>query len=494
MSLVHGDRTPSLDDFARGIPEIVMRLVEDLDNDESDLLRAAALLGVFDRTTLQAAVPHVRASAVESFLVRSFVVDRGEQVYSMHEMLQASVRTQDAATINAWSVAEWRRAEQNIVSHWTAQFDDPSGPIWKDRRTRALAFWQLVGLYATTDVDADVLADIIMQVQLSGAWETIEAGREQPEELLNGRGRALLTLLDGLMARQVGRLDDAERWLSEAIANPELTGNVSRLAKYYLAETYDIHDGDPAPLFRELAETDDRIGTEASIASAHSLLRLGDIAGALAVARRFDPNDSDAEFRYRVHELLGSIRLFAGQFDQAAEHFEISRQVGEAEDSALLVALGTRHLALTLCWTQPAATLARSDEAEQLNRDLKLRPGIGQCLVARAVALAGKAPRAQVDGLLAEADAVFTDAGYVDDALTAVAAGVFVAAVAGDDALARERRAVLFERAQGRRPRSLLAVADAWTGEDGDVAVTWPQGRAEAYAAWRSTVSARRSG
>lgn len=86
----------------------------------------------------------------------------------------------------------------------------------------------------------------------------------------------------------------------------------------------------------------------------------------------------------------------------------------------------------------------------------------------------------------------FSRSGYVDDALTAVAAGVFVAAVAGDDGLARERRATLLERAQGRRPRSWLGVADAWIGEDSDVAVSWPQGRKMAYATWRGTVSARR--
>lgn len=494
LGLVGGDRAPTLSDFARGIPEIVMRLVEDLDNDEADLLRSAALLGVFDRTTLQAAVPHIRASAVEHFLARSFVVDRGDQVYSVHEMLQASVRTQDSATANAWSAEEWRAAERRLVQFWTAQFEDSSATLWKDRRVQALAFWQLVGLYASTDVEADVLADVIMQVQLNGVWATIEAAREQPEELLTDRGRALLVMLDGMMARQVGHLEDADRLLSEALANPALTGCVARLAQYYLAETRDIYDGDPASLFAELAEQDDRIGTEARMAYAHSLTRAGDLAGALRVAESFDiAGFDDGEFRYRLHELLGVVWLFSGVFDRAVDHFEESRKVGESEKSPLLTALGLRHLALTQCWTEPSTVLAQIDEAERLNRDLKLQPGIGQCLVARAVALAGTAPTHVVDGLLAEADAVFTAAGYHDDALAAVAASVFTAAVAGDAQAAQDRKATLVRRAEGRRPRSWLAVADAWTDDDSHIDdIAWPQGRSEAVTTWRGALEARR--
>jgi hypothetical protein len=60
---------------------------------------------------------------------------------------------------------------------------------------------------------------------------------------------------------------------------------------------------------------------------------------------------------------MGVIWLFAGRFQQAAEHFETSRQVGESQDSPLLLALGLRHLCLTVCWTDPPAALALLDEA-----------------------------------------------------------------------------------------------------------------------------------
>jgi hypothetical protein len=173
--------------------------------------------------------------------------------------------------------------------------------------------------------------------------------------------------------------------------------------------------------------------------------------------------------------LLGVIWLFAGKFPESARHFETTLEVGESEGSALLRALGTRHLALALCWSEPAAALAHLDEADQLNRDLNLQPGIGQCLVARAVALVGSAPIREVDALLAGADATFSNAGYFDDALGALSAGVFAAAVTGDDQLAEERMETLLSRSEGRRPRTWLAMADAWMDRrDRFDQVSWP--------------------
>jgi len=408
--------------------------------------------------------------------------------------LDAANRRREPAGRARSLLDEWRVAEERLVGYWSGLFEDRGAGLWRDRRSQALGFWQLAGLYATTDVGAEVLADVAMQVQLRGVWSTIEAGRDQPEELLTERGRGLLLALGGILARQVGRLDEADRLLSEALAVPAFGGRMARLAQYYLAETRDVHVGDPAPLFLGLTEIDDRIGLEARIAYAHSLTRAGDLAGALAVAREFPADVDDPEFRYRLEELLGVIWLFAGQFAKSAEHFEASRQVAENEDSVLFEALGLRHLALALCWTEPTSVLAQIDEAERLNRDLNLQPGIGQCLLARAVALAGTVPLAEVDAILDEADTVFTEAGYYDDALGAPAVGVFAAAVAGDDELAQQRRQALLERSHGRRPRSWLAAVDTWTGHTDHLdQVTWPQHPTQAHTNWTQPLHQRQA-
>jgi tetratricopeptide (TPR) repeat protein len=492
-----GDK-PLISDFGKGLPEIVLRMMEDLSDDETDLLRVAALLGVFDRQTLRVALPDIRSSAIEHFLERSFVTARSDHFYSVHEMLQTSVRLQDAATSNPWSEDDWRRVEERLVAYWTAQLQDMESPIWRDRRTQSLAFWQFAGLYATTDVPAEGLAYIIMQVQLHGVWATIDAARSQPDSLLTGRGRALLQVLDGMMERQIGALAAADRFLSRALDSADLTGDLRRLALYYLGETRDLGAGDARPIFQEIMDTGtegDRLTTEAQLALAHSLARHGDLTGALDIADHLNIDEDDPEFSYRYQELLGVIHWSAGQFEQSATAFERSRQVALAQSSPLLTGLATRHLALASCWIQPVTILPIIDRAEALNRDLGMKPGIGQCLMSRATALAGTEPLSAIEQLLEEAHDVFTGAGYLDDALGPRAVEVFAAAVDGDDELAKQHRRRLYREASGRLPRHWLAVSDVWTGQrEAFDQVRWPQGADKAWQAWSDVLTRRRNG
>jgi hypothetical protein len=403
------------------------------------------------------------------------------------------VRLQDSTTTHPWSDEEWSDVAARLVSHWSEHLRDPQSAVWKDRRTQSLAFWQLVGMYATTTVDADVLADLVMQVQLRGAWPAIDAARDQPDVLINDRGRELLKVLDGMMQRQVGDLAAADALLSEALDSGHVQGNIRRLAKYYLGETRDVHTGDAAPLFREIAVGSDRLSTEARIALGHSLARDGDLIAALHMADTSGEPGDDPEFMYRLHELLGVICWSAGQLARSVNHFEASRQVAVAEQNPLLLALATRHIGLAACWREPGAAMATIDEAERLNRELRMAPGIGQCLMSRATAMIGSASSEDVERLLREAEAVFSDAGYLDDALGPLAVAVFAAAVDGDTALAEERRTLLYERAQGRRPRHWLAIADLWTGQRVDVnRLTWPQGPGQAARDWIDVLGQRR--
>lgn len=497
-NLVDRGRPPAVDDFVRGLPEIVLRMMEDLSDDEADLLRVAALLGVFDRRTLRVALPEIRSSAIEHFLDRPFVTARTDHLYSVHEMLQTSVRLQDSATSNPWSEEDWRKVEDRLVSFWIAQLDDMESAVWRDRRTQALAFWQFIDLYATTDVQAEALADIIMQVQLHGVWATIDAARSQPEALLTNRGRALLLVLDGMMERQIGALTEADRLLSEALESADLIGDVRRLALYYLGETRDLGEQDARPAFREIIDTgpnNDRLTIEAQLALGHSLARHCDLTGALSIAESLTIDEDDPEFSYRYQELLGVIYWSAGQFEHSATAFERSRQIALDQNSPLLTALATRHLGLASCWTQPVAILSVIDRAEALNRDLGIEPGIGQCLMTRATALAGTQPRPVIDQLLEESHDIFAGAGYLNDALGPLAIAVFAAAVDGDTDLAKHFRRRLYSEAAGRLPRHWLAVADVWTGQrDAFDQAQWPQGADQAWQAWADVLAQRQSG
>src|SRR5262249_12069905 len=140
-----------------------------------------------------------------------------------------------------------------------------------------------------------------------------------------------------------------------------------------------------------------------------------------------------------------------------------------------------------------SVVLAEVDEIEQLNRDLGLPPGIAQCQMARATALIGRAPLADIDAQLEAATETFASAGYIDDAIGPIATGVCAAAVAGDMEQAQARREALLTRAEGRRIRHWLAAADIWTtGTDHHHRVMWPEGTEQAVAAWTTPLVSRR--
>jgi tetratricopeptide (TPR) repeat protein len=298
-----------------------------------------------------------------------------------------------------------------------------------------------------------------------------------------------------MMERQTGELAEADRLLSQALESPALTGDVRRLALYYLGETRDLGEGDARPIFTEIIDTGtggDRLTTEARLALAHSLARRCDLTGALNIADSLAIDDDDAEFAYRYQELLGVIYWSAGQFDRSAAAFEQSRQVALAHNSPLLTGLATRHLGLAGCWAQPAAILSVIDQAEALNRELGMKPGVAQCLMTRATALTGTEPRPVIEQLLDEAHDIFADAGYLDDALGPRAVAVFAAAVDGDTDLAEECRRRLYAEAEGRLPRHWLAAADVWTGHrDTFDLVQWPQGAEHAWDAWAGVLTRR---
>ncbi|WP_306319564.1 MULTISPECIES: hypothetical protein [unclassified Streptomyces] len=493
-------RTPTADDFARGLPQIVVRMMEDLDDDEADLLRTAALLGVFDRETLHVALPGLRAAAIERFLERGFVTVRGDGLHSVHELLQTSVRVHDAATSSPWSPEEWREAEGRLAHHWASWLQDPASSLRRDRRTHALAFWQLASLYATTDVDADALAQVIMQFESQGAWAAIDGARSQPEPLLTARGHALMHILDGILERHVGTVEEALDRYTLAHRSPDLTGDMRRLACQCLGGAYAMRHGDAGALYREViegADSGDWLAPVARSSLANWLSRRGDLVGALATARTIESQgDGEAAKRqsdYRRWEQIGGILLHAGQFDESVTAFERSRQAALAEGSPLMTATATRHVALASCWSRPAGALTIIDRAEALNRELGQKVGVAQCLTSRAVALTGTVPLGVVDTLLDEAHATFLDGGFENDALAPLAVAVFAAAVDHDPTLAEERRARLYEAAAGHRPHHWLAAADVWTGHRDEFdAMTWPQGPDRAWQDWTDVLTARR--
>jgi len=103
--------TPMAEDFGEPLPAVCARILRDLQRDERDLLRAAALVDAFDLDMLRAACPSVPDSAVLRFKDRPFLELDPERTwrYSLHTTLRDAIRDADTDLRDSWSPRE--RAE-----------------------------------------------------------------------------------------------------------------------------------------------------------------------------------------------------------------------------------------------------------------------------------------------------------------------------------------------------------------------------------------------
>nr|WP_157527725.1 hypothetical protein [Kibdelosporangium sp. MJ126-NF4]CEL16150.1 hypothetical protein [Kibdelosporangium sp. MJ126-NF4] len=114
--LAVGGTQPSPDDFGDPFPEVVLRLMRDLDGDQRSLLRTASLVSRFDENMLLAGLPALPDSSLSRFIRRSLVRRHsdGHAAFSIHETLRDAVRECDVAE-DRWSEREWARAVSRLL-------------------------------------------------------------------------------------------------------------------------------------------------------------------------------------------------------------------------------------------------------------------------------------------------------------------------------------------------------------------------------------------
>ncbi len=148
-SLARGE-TPVEENFGQPLPEVAGKILRDLERDERDLLRAAALLDAFNPAMLKAACPHVPDAALARFIGRPFLEmdpDRSWP-YSLHTMLREAIREADQDLRDSWSPRERAEAASRLGSYLeqAAQTAAVSG----DRSTQVAAVRQAIDLSLLT--------------------------------------------------------------------------------------------------------------------------------------------------------------------------------------------------------------------------------------------------------------------------------------------------------------------------------------------------------
>jgi hypothetical protein len=216
--------TPMEEDFGQPLPAVSAKILRDLQRDERDLLRAAALLDAFDLDMLRAACPHVPDSAVLRFASRPFLELDPDRTwrYSLHAILRQAIRDADTGLSDSWSPRERAQVAARIGTYLEQAAE--SSAQTGDRSTQVAAVRQATELCMLTGQFFDWLVDAAQKLLTCGGWGLLP---DMPAEA-NGPVSALLLGLQGARERRSGHLDNAIALMNAALGQPGLPEKLRR--------------------------------------------------------------------------------------------------------------------------------------------------------------------------------------------------------------------------------------------------------------------------
>ena len=456
--------------FGLPFPELVIRLMRDLDTTDRDLLRAAALLPAFDAETLAAVLPTVRRRRIEDFLRHTLILtdDSSWPPHRLHENLRMAITACDGHTPDGWTSAERRSGALRAAEQLTATALDGhrgtrTGPFGESRVVAAF----LIALETATEhgIRPPLLGQLGYAIYELGHWRILAGLPRLPEAAPTELVRLVATAeaaartdidarvrYDRLKALPGTSADDPYTAFTQVTLGnlAFLSGNLAAAETHFGSAV-----GEPAPL-----------GADA---------RLGMIGVALRTSRFAEPLRRSGHLplagvtQSGLADAMGHLELHNGRFGHASDHFARALENARAVRAPLWIARGTRHLALTRMWLDPTGAERLVLEARELNTVLGDTVGIAQCDLADALVHAHHRNWQQAEMLLARARQTLDTAGVVFDLLPVdvVETLLRLAQGHGDLAAASARRLATAEAAgHPLGPPVWTAVTALWTGEE----------------------------
>ncbi|MGW4491432.1 hypothetical protein [Streptomyces sp. NPDC004376] len=480
-------QTPEEELFGLPFPELVVRLMRDLDVVDRDLLRAAALLQAFDPDTLAAVLPGVRRRRIEDFLQRALVLsdDTSWPAHRLHESLRQAVNACDDHTPDGWTPEERRQAAVRAVGHLAGSAlaeHRGHGTAGGRRGTtgshrgaaatylpRAVSAF-LLGFQAAVEhrvlpPDLGQLAYVLYEL---GQWQVLLGLPEVPGdaagELIRLRETARISADTYLEARVR---------LAQLRALPRKDGDpyaaYGEVVRGNLAFSCGELDG-AERAFTGVVDEAEPLGSEAQLGLIGLALRTSRFtAPLLAVSPALEPRIA----RSGSADALGHLELHNARFQRAAEHFDRALQHAREARSTLWTARATRHLALTHMWLDPDAAAGFLTEARNLNSRLGDTIGLAQCDVADALVHAHRGRWYRAEQLLERARAGHAVAGVTFDLLPIEAVETLVLLGQRKLSHARDTARGLASAAHADRPLGppvWTAITELWTAPDNHVA------------------------
>lgn len=373
--------------FGEPFPQLVVRLLRDLEGEERNLLRASALCSRFDAELLRQVVPGVTKTLLDRFLGRNFIHSAvssgtaGALSWGLHTSLRESIRECDVGLNDSWAQEDWLEAASRAVPRFESLLQWRPTPGNYDTTELVLGFRGAIELALDTGGVAEGLAQ--------AAWALRGLGLDSVLELapltLPSQQSATVRFVEScrLIAHRRVRSTDATYGALRMLADHHSDSSLGDPALLEAACTAMVL-GDFAAAQRDLnslVQGEGPLAPTARLDLAGLSWRRGEYASALAVISN-RPEDELSQLPYV--DLQGLIYLYNGDLSQASREFLAELQRATDSQAGLWQARAARHLALARL-DSPADCLQSAQQALRLNERQADGIGVGQCYLALAL-------------------------------------------------------------------------------------------------------------
>jgi tetratricopeptide (TPR) repeat protein len=383
LDMISRGETPMAEKFGQPLPEVCGKILRDLEHDERNLLRAAALVDTFDPGMLHAACPHVPDSAISRFVARPFLEMDPDRTwpYAMHATLRDAIRQADTGLRDSWSPRERSEVAGRIGSY--LQHAATSAAQSGDRATQVAAVAQAIDLCLLTGQFFDWLPQAAQQLLTAGGWGLL------PELSAGGDGpvQALVLGLQGARERRSGQLREAITLLDAALGRPGLPAGLRRFLLLHRANALRVAGryGAGAADYQQLWQTPGEFREDAGYWLADYSFLQGRFSQALSDLDELAADS--AELCGEVLRLRGHVYRVNALFDQAESRYRQALDLARQTTNAAAEGKALTDLLQTLAWSRPADALGLQPRALETNQALRNQVEIVKIHAATAVTL-----------------------------------------------------------------------------------------------------------
>ncbi|NMM32744.1 MAG: hypothetical protein HHJ13_01830 [Phycicoccus sp.] len=465
-------------------PELVRRMIRDLEPIERSQLRVASLVPSFTGELLVAGVtPTPSDSSVLHFMQREFIEESGRAWLSsqLHSRLRAAIRTEEIHASDSWSAREWTLAADRVLTFLEQATNNLLGsrprPDWPTLPGFQLEMVSQLAEVLTAGLDASRVVGQVPDWLIQVATTLHEAGADEAiltAVSMDGRPEAGLgatSVVDevarGLWAVARSRREGTSTVLPAmraALAHRDLSpfahGSIAIELGRVLTGTGD--GGEAAAIYDDLGSAGGPLWRVGFRERGYMALWQGDFPRVLAVA---DQLSGDDRFDYWTHELRAETARATGLLEEAAQRSRRSLEAGELHNLVAISATTHRHLGRILALLDPAEALPVLNVACELNELLLTPVGLSQCYAAMAIARASSGELSLANELVRKSAIAAEQSGHVD-ATDHEFATCFLACLEGDRPRALRSVTALDDRAlQTGHGAHWATAAAAWTRE-----------------------------